>query len=414
MDYGSKLSTVRIPPRASRWRSPGVPFLIVRVSAVFIVLLALVANATAQEDGRGIQLAISDDSGRVIGGYRQSYALLIGVSDYTAGWPDLESVPSELAQVENVLIAHGFKVVKRLNPDARALEDEFEAFIRKYGYLEETRLLFYFSGHGHTRKGGRKGYLVPSDAPLPSRDEQAFLQKALPMSQILAWARSMEAKHVLFMFDSCFSGTVFKQRSIPDQPSHITRATALAVRQFITAGSAGEQVPAQSIFTPAFVDALKYGWGDLNGDGYVSGVELGLYLQAKVPEHAQQTPQFGKIRDYELSRGDFVFRLRESWPGLLVGHLKIMVNAADAKVYVGGEQVGVAQPQQPLRINDLSAGEHWLRVEAAGYYPWVTQEGELNESPSPGLDRAVWRRSTAHRAPCVHQSGLGARCGAAL
>jgi hypothetical protein len=180
----------------------------------------------------------------------------------------------------------------------------------------------------------------------------------------------MEAKHALFMFDSCFSGTVFKQRAMAPEPRHITRATALAVRQFITAGSAGEVVPAQSVFTPAFVDSLNYGWGDLNGDGYISGVELGLYLQAKVPEHAQQTPQFGKIRDYELSRGDFVFRLRENSPSLLVGHLKVAVNAADAEVYVDGERVGMAQLQQPLRIDDLSAGEHWVRVEAAGYDSW--------------------------------------------
>jgi len=31
---------------------------------------------------------------------------------------------------------------------------------------------------------------------------------------------------VLFLFDSCFSGTVFKARSLPDQPPHITRLTA--------------------------------------------------------------------------------------------------------------------------------------------------------------------------------------------
>ncbi|MCP4409623.1 MAG: caspase family protein [Gammaproteobacteria bacterium] len=239
--------------------------------------------------------------------YTGSYALLIGVSDYTRGWPDLESVPFELERVETQLQEKGFTIVKRLNPDSGALKRAFEKFIGDYGYDTGNRLLFFFSGHGHTRDNNRKGYLVPTDAPNPEADERGFLRKALPMSQIIAWSRQFEAKHALFVFDSCFSGTVFKEKSIAHAPKHISRSVALPVRQFITAGSAGETVPAQSVFVPAFIDALKYGWGDLNKDGYITGMELGYYLQTKVPGHVDQSPQFGKIRDYELSRGDYVF-----------------------------------------------------------------------------------------------------------
>jgi hypothetical protein len=38
---------------------------------------------------------------------------------------------------------------------------------------------------------------------------------------------------------------------------------AKPVRQFITAGSANEEVPARSTFTPDFVDAIADGDGDL-------------------------------------------------------------------------------------------------------------------------------------------------------
>ena len=176
-----------------------------------------------------------------------------------------------------------------------------------HGYDKENRLLIFYSGHGHTLENGSKGYLVPKDAANPERNEIAFLQKALSMNQILTWSRDMRAKHVLFLFDSCFSGTVFKAKSLPKAPPHITRTTKLKVRQYLTAGSAGESVPAKSVFTPVFIDALTYGLGDLNKDGYISGTEMGLYLQQKVPQYAYQTPQYGKINDYELSRGDFVF-----------------------------------------------------------------------------------------------------------
>ena len=65
-------------------------------------------------------------------------------------------------------------------------------------------------------------------------------------------------------------------------------------------------VPAQSTFTPALVAALE-GEGDTNNDGYTTGSELGVHLSQLVPQYVDQTPQYGKIRDYRLSQGDFVF-----------------------------------------------------------------------------------------------------------
>ncbi len=173
-----------------------------------------------------------------------------------------------------------------------------------------NRLLFFFSGHGHTLGKGYQremGYLVPADAPHPERDRSRFLDKAVSMNQVLTWARENDAKHALFLFDSCFSGAVFKARNLPDQPPHISRLTDEPVRMFITAGSAGETVPAVSVFTPAFVNGLRHRLADLDRDGFVTGMELGVYLQGKVAQHVDQTSQFGKIRDFELSQSDFVF-----------------------------------------------------------------------------------------------------------
>ena len=48
--------------------------------------------------------------------------------------------------------------------DSKQLQAAFEDFVDQYGHSESTRLLFYFSGHGHTRANNTKGYLVPTDA----------------------------------------------------------------------------------------------------------------------------------------------------------------------------------------------------------------------------------------------------------
>jgi len=252
------------------------------------------------------QTVQSIQGSQILASYSGSYALLIGESQYTNRWSNLESIPGELREVEKVLQSQGFnKVEMSFNLNAEDLTKRFNRFINQYGFDKNNRLLFFYSGHGHTRED--KGYIVPVDAANPNFDEKAFLQKAVGMNQILTWMKKIEAKHVLFLFDSCFSGTVFKVKALPEMPRRISKMAKLPVRQFITAGSADETVPAKSVFTPAFVDALRYGWGDLYKDGYVTGEELGLYLKNKVPQHSEQTPQYGKIKDYELSRGDFVF-----------------------------------------------------------------------------------------------------------
>ncbi len=241
----------------------------------------------------------------ILSSYSGSYALLIGESRYIHRWSNLNAIPGELQQVERLLTANGFTVETAFNLTSSQLIDRVKQFIDDHGFDENNRLLFFYSGHGYS--SGDRGYIVPIDAPNPDFNKKGFLQKAITMSDVLAWARKITAKHALFLFDSCFSGTVFAAKENPKPPRQITQAAARPVRQFITAGSANESVPAKSVFTAAFIDALKEGWGDMNRDGYITGMELGLYLQGKVPQYTEQTPQYGKIKDYKLAQGDFVF-----------------------------------------------------------------------------------------------------------
>jgi len=282
----------------------------ITIYILFIVSFVFLAPLSQAAQSKGLKVVIKDQSGRKVGLYKGSYALVIGVSNYTAGWPKLESVPDEINRVETALKKQGFHVVKVLNPTSEQLSEAFEDFIDKHGFDDNNRLLFFFSGHGYTRLRGKKGYLVPTDAPDPRYDDKGFARKAVAMVQILAWSRQIEAKHALFLFDSCFSGTIFKAKALPEIPPHISDVTSRPVRQFISAGSAGEEVPANSVFIPSFIRAVR-GEGDLDRDGYVTGTELGMYLHRKVLSYdTGQTPQYGKIKDPDLDEGDFVFALR--------------------------------------------------------------------------------------------------------
>ena len=280
-------------------------------STVLIGLTSLLVGVGVVKAQRNAEKTIiRDSSGKQVILYEQSHALVIWAGNYQRGWSKLNNVENEAKRVSAALERRGFKVTQVGDPNGEELQDAIKNFIDTYGYQTDNRLVIFFAGHGHTRQR-TKGYLVPVDAPDPRTSEankQKFLSLALPMQLVNTWARLAEAKHVLFVFDSCFSGTVFKQRSAPTPNRYILDVMAKPVRQFLTAGDADEKVPAKSIFTPLFIRALD-GDADANQDGYVTGDELGLYLRQNLKEYdTQQTPQFGTIRDPDLDQGDIVFR----------------------------------------------------------------------------------------------------------
>jgi hypothetical protein len=113
------------------------------------------------------------------------------------------------------------------------------------------------------------------------------------------------------------------------------------VRQFITAGAADQEVPDDSVFRRQFVAGLA-GEADMNHDGYVTGSELSQFLEYTVINYTRgaQTPQYGKIRDPFLDKGDFVFFLPESARRAAAGN--------PGKLGPPAVDPGAAPPQAPV------------------------------------------------------------------
>ena len=84
-----------------------------RLIPVLVLMSALFLPLTSSGASKGIQ--VKTRSGEVLPLYMGSYALLIGMSDYTAGWPRLPNVPREMDAVEEVLKDQGFEVVRKDN-----------------------------------------------------------------------------------------------------------------------------------------------------------------------------------------------------------------------------------------------------------------------------------------------------------
>jgi len=244
--------------------------------------------------------------------YAESHALVIGVSQYRNGWSNLPGVQEDVEELSSALADNGFAVTVVEDPTLEEMEIAIEDFIFEKGANPDNRLLIYYAGHGHTMTlgyGGEMGYLVPADAPLPKKGRNtAFQRSVMSMQQVEVFAKNTSAKHVLFMFDACFAGSVFLATRAA--PAYIQVYTKEPVRQFITSGSAEQEVPDKSIFRRAFVDALN-GKADYDKDGYLTGSELGSYIQKRTAEDwkGNLTPQYGKLQDPNLNKGDFVFEL---------------------------------------------------------------------------------------------------------
>lgn len=255
---------------------------------------------------RGIKVV--SDGGKTLQLYDEYHALVVGVSNYEK-WPKLPYAKSDAADVADKLSHLGFEVKVVLDPTSRELNTAINEMVYTMGREENRALLFYYAGHGDTEllaDGTKMGYLVPRDCPLRRSDPLGFATHAVSMRDIESASLRMKARHVLMLFDSCFSGSLFALvRAVPDD---ITEKSLLPVRQYITAGNEDEQVPDRSMFKRCFLLGLE-GDADLTGDGYVTGSELGMYLSDKVVNysHRRQHPQYGKINNPNLDRGDFVF-----------------------------------------------------------------------------------------------------------
>ncbi len=332
--------------------------------SVPILLLIFLISTCLFSQERGFKVVAKTSDGEIINLYKECHALVIGVSDYLSGWPDLPNAVYDADEIGDLFSNLGFKITKVINPTRAELIQALDDFIFGPGQEKDSCLVMFFAGHGHTERlayGDDVGYLVPKDAPSPERDMSGFKQKSIDMHTIEAYARRIEAKHALFLFDSCFSGAIFNMsRARP--PAYISYKTGRHVRQFITAGGADETVPDKSIFKGQLIEALQ-GEADRNEDGYVTGTELGEYLQEKVViySYESQHPQYGKIRDPSLDKGDFVFKLEgkpdKTKPDIGYGYLLIS-SYPPAKVEINGKLYGTAPPLLEVKLPE---GKHTIR-----------------------------------------------------
>jgi hypothetical protein len=237
------------------------------------------------------------------------WAVVIGVGRYERSEitplqytvADAEAVYESLVsrgsfRKENVLLMTD-KTEKK--PTLRNVKWALGTFLARSAKKDDL-VVIYFSGHGAPEvdprgieSDGLAKYLVPIDA-----DPGDLYSTALPMEELQTIFERIEARRVVVLLDSCYSGAAggrtFASRRTKNtrvDDLFLDRLTRSSGRVIITAARAAEvsiELPelGHGIFTHYLLQGFK-GSADLDRDGIVALQELYQYLEQQVSQKSR-------------------------------------------------------------------------------------------------------------------------------
>lgn len=229
------------------------------------------------------------------------YALVIGVDDYKTlpraefAEGDAREMAAAFASLgvpdENIVTLTGAKAT--LSEVSKYVEEWLPKHVAK-----DSRVYFYFSGHGAPDVKDGSAYLMPWDA------DAAFVKSTgFPLKRLYAALGSLSASHVVAVFDSCFSGDGGRSVIAPGLRPLVTVRLPAGVppRVSVLAASEKDEVAGiypergHGLFTYHVLQGLA-GAADENGEGHVTIEKLYAYarkhviLDARRRQDREQTP----------------------------------------------------------------------------------------------------------------------------
>lgn len=226
------------------------------------------------------------------------YAIVIGNNNYIE-IQDLLTAENDAIAVSQLLEnVYGFKISRLTNAtryDILLALDEI-----KKNLSSNDNLLIYYAGHGHFDQEAERGYWLPVDA------NQQTTANWVSNSDITDKLKSIQAKHILVVADSCFSGTLLRGINVALKSSHhLETLSSKRSRTVLTSGGmepvADSGGGKYSVFANAFLIALQ------ENIEVIDGTELFTKIRKAVMLNADQTPQYGDIRMAGHEGGDFIF-----------------------------------------------------------------------------------------------------------
>ena len=262
---------------------------------VLLFFLAFLVTATAQ--GK----AVASSFGRY-------HALVIGIQNYQY-LTKLKTPLNDAREIARILrYKYGFEVTLLLDETATRKEILRSLEELRRNMKETDSLLIYYAGHGILDKDTGAGYWQPIDA------EKYSVVNWIPFTSLINAINGIQAKHILVIADSCFSGALMATRDPGGDLDYgsarwLRRMRENKSRTALTSGGKKERVFDEgggnhSIFTKSLIDVLRDNRTILDGNGLFDRVKIKPLVADNI---TSQTPEYKIIPHTDHDEGDFLF-----------------------------------------------------------------------------------------------------------
>jgi tetratricopeptide (TPR) repeat protein len=230
----------------------------------------------------------------------KNYCLLIGAQNYEdINIPSLENPIQDAVRLKLILKKdYDFEegtIFTLFNPGANDVKRKLLELINVI--QPEDNLLIFYAGHGIWVEKEKKGYWLLVDAK--RNDSTTWLQN----KDVLNLIAKLPSRHTLLITDACFSGGVFKSRSIgKDAPAALKTINEKISRVAITSGNDTE-VPDESVFMKYLVKALTE-----NKEKYLTAQKMFItQIMEAVMTETKTEPRYGTLELAGHIGGDYIF-----------------------------------------------------------------------------------------------------------
>jgi hypothetical protein len=238
------------------------------------------------------------------------HALLIGNNAYEH-LPRLSTAVGDARALAKILRdRYGFRTTELLNATRYDILSALNNLRARL--TDQDNLLLFYAGHGELDQANLRGHWLPVDAEAES---SANWISNVAITDVL---NAMQAKHVMVIADSCYSGAMTRSAlarleagmSSETKVKWYRTMSKARSRAVLTSGALGPVLDVggggHSVFSRALLDTLR------ENQGILEGYKLYRMVQERVKRTAKrldvdQDPQYAPIKYAGHEAGEFIF-----------------------------------------------------------------------------------------------------------